>query len=79
VICDSETLQITFVEVDSTIQRTVDPLAFFQDPSSLIVVKTSLEEQTQKNVRLHQWMEELKAPIHPCQEQQRFSKESDIV
>jgi hypothetical protein len=74
-----ETLQVTFVEVDSMTQRTVDPLTFFQDPSLLIVVKTSLEEQTQKKARLHQWMEELKAPIHPCQEQERLSKESDVV
>jgi hypothetical protein len=77
--CDLETLQITFVEVDTTIQRQVDPLTYFQDPPSLIIVKTFLEEQTEKNVRLQQWMDDLKARIHLCQEQQRFSQESEIV
>jgi hypothetical protein len=77
--CDLETLQITFVEVDTSIQRTVDPLTYFQDPSSLILCKTFLEEQTQTNVRLQQWMDDLEARIHLCLEQERFSQESEII
>jgi hypothetical protein len=77
--CDLETLQITFVEVDTTIERTVDPLKYFQNPSSLIIVKTFLEEQKQKHLRLLQWIDDLEARIHLCQEQERFSQESEII
>jgi hypothetical protein len=90
--CDLETLQITFVEMETTIHRTVDPLKYFQDPSSLITVKTFLEgqqaEQTQTQTqmqntknpnRLQQWMDDLETRIHLCQEQERFSQESEII